>query len=122
MSCCGVKIEKSRNEDIRITYTPNDGFSFSTFTARMQVREYEGAPDPALLDITMSATPNGSVFSVYGSSLVLTIEQADLEGLPVADPVSDPLALVYDVVVTDATGFSTNLVSGPFILREGVTR
>lgn len=122
MSCCGVKIETARNADLRITYSPSDGFSFSTFSARMQVREYEGAPDPALLDVTMSATPNGSVFSVYGSSLVLMVEQADLEALPVANPISDPAAFVYDVVVTDETGFSTNLVSGPFILREGVTR
>ena len=122
MSCCGVKIETARNADLRITYTPNEGFSFSTFTARMQVREYEGAPDPALLDVTMTPNLNGSAFTIYGSSLVLMIEQADLEALPLADPVSDPAVFVYDVIVTDGTGFSTNLVSGPFILREGVTR
>lgn len=122
MSCCGVKIETARNADLRITYTPNEGFSFSTFTARMQVREYEGAPDPALLDVSMSATANGSVFYVYGSSLVLNVDKADLESLPIATPVSDPAVFVYDVVVTDATGFSSNLASGAFILREGVTR
>ena len=122
MSCCGTKIQEPRNADLRITYTPNEGFSFSTFTAQMQVRVSEGAADPALLNITMAPTANNSRFDIVGSSLVLTISKEDLESLPQADPVSDPAVFVYDVVITDATGFSTNMVSGPFILFEGVTR
>lgn len=122
MGCCGTKIEVARNEDLRVTYTPNPGFTFSTFTARMQVREYEGAPDPALLDVTMVATPNGSRFEILGSSLVLTVDKLDLEALPVADPISDPVVMTYDVMVTDGTGFTSRLVTGPFIVQEGVTR
>lgn len=122
MGCCGTKIEVARNEDLRVTYTPNPGFTFSTFTARMQVREYEGAPDLALLDVTMTATPNGSRFDIVGSSLVLTVDKLDLETLPLADPISDPVVLTYDVMVTDATGFTSRLVTGPFIVQEGVTR
>lgn len=122
MACCGTKIEVSRNEDLRVTYTPSAGYTFSTFTAKMQVREYEGAPDPALLTVNMTATPNGSKFEVYGSSLVLTVKKADLVLLPVANPVSDPVSLVYDVIVTDGTGFESRLVGGPFIVQEGVTR
>jgi len=120
--CCGVKIEEPRNADLRRTYTPNEGFSFSTFSAQMQVRLYEGAPGSPLLNVTMSATPNGSRFDIVGSSLVLTIDRQDLETLPVADPISDPIAFVYDIIITDLTGFSSRLVSGPFIMLEGVSR
>jgi len=122
MGCCGTKIQISRNEDLRRTYKPNPGFTLSTYTARMQVREYEGAPDPPLLDVAMAATPNGSRFDVVGSSLVMTVDKLDLETLPVADPISDPITLDYDIVITDATGFTTRLVHGPFIVIEGVTR
>lgn len=122
MTCCGVKIEEPRNADLRRTYTPQAGYTFSLMTARMQVREYEGAPDPALLNVSMSATPNGSVFTVVGSAMVLTIKKADLEALPVATPISDPAAFAYDIILTDATGFENKFVSGQFILTEGVTR
>lgn len=122
MGCCGTKIEVARNEDLRVTYTPSPGFTFSTFTARMQVRDYEGAPGPALLDVTMIANVNGSKFEILGSSLVLTVDKADLALLPVADPISDPVVLTYDVMVTDGTGFTSRLVNGPFIVQEGVTR
>jgi len=122
MSCCGTKIQEPRNADLRRTYTPNSGFSFSTFTARMQIRLSEGASGAALLNVEMIATANGSRFDIVGSSLVLFIAKEDLEALPVASPVSDPAVFAYDMIITDATGFSTNLVSGPFILLEGVTR
>lgn len=122
MSCCGVKIEEPRNADLRRTYTPGKGFTFSTFTARMQVRTYEGAPDPPLLNVSMAATANGSVFTVVGSSMVLTIKKEDLQALPVATPISEPAYFVYDIILTDASGFENKFVSGPFIVTEGVTR
>lgn len=122
MSCCGVKIEEPRNADLRRTYTPGKGYTLSNFTARMQVRVYEGAPDPPLLNVSMSATANGSVFTVVGSSMVLTIKRADLEALPLATPISDPAYFVYDIILTDATGFANKFVSGPFVITEGVTR
>lgn len=122
MTCCGTKIETNRNADCRRVYTPNEGFTFSTFNAEMQIRVSEGAAGPALLTVTMSATPNGSVFSIVGSSLVLTIDSEDLESLPAGDPISDPAYFFYDIIITDGSGFSSVLVSGPFILIEGVTR
>lgn len=122
MGCCDTEIKTARNEDLRVTYTPNAGFTFNGFTARMQVREYEGAPDPALLTVTMTATVAGSKFEVYGTSMVLTVKKADLLTLPVADPVSDPVVLSYDIIVTDGTGFESRLVWGSFVVEEGVTR
>lgn len=122
MSCCGIEIKEPRNADLRRTYTPQEGFDFSTFSARMQVREYEGAPDPALLDVGMSATPNGSSFTVVGTSMVLTVKTADLEALPRNIPSTKPVKLVYDILMTDQTGFVNKFISGPFIITEGVTR
>lgn len=118
-----MKILEPRNADLRRTYTPiTKGFDLSTFTAQMQVRAFEGAPDPALLNITMSATPNGSVFTIIGTSIVLTIKKADLESLPVGTPINEPIGFVYDIILTDPTGFENKFVSGPFIMTEGVTR
>lgn len=122
MSCNGVKIEEPRNADLRRTYTPQRGFSFAGFTAQMQVRTHEGAPDPALLDIGMAATVNGSAFSVVGETMVLTIKREDLETLPEADPVSDPAYFVYDILMIDQTGFVNKFLSGPFVMTKGVTR
>lgn len=123
MTCCGTKIETARNEDVRVTYSPTSpDYTFSTFTAKMQVRVNEGDPDPALLTVTMTPTANGSRFDIYGSSIVLTIKKTDLALLPVADPISDPVVLTYDVIITDGTGFSTRLVNGPFVVFEGVTK
>lgn len=122
MTCCGLKIKEPRNADLRRTYTPQAGYDFSQMTARMQVRMYEGAPDPALLTITMSATPNGSVFTVVGTSMVLTIKKADLEALPVSTPINSPAVFVYDIILTDPTGFENKFLGGQFIMTEGVTR
>lgn len=122
MKCCGVKIWANRNADFRNTYTPSGGYSFSTMTARMQVREYEGAPDPALLNVSMAATVNGSAFTILGSSLVLKIDKADLEALPVNTPISKPITFHYDIILTDSTGFENYFVGGQFSVSEGVTR
>lgn len=122
MKCCGVKIQVNRNADFRNTYTPSKGYTLSGMTARMQVREYEGAPDPALLNVSMAATSNGSVFTIVGSSLVLTLERADLETLPVGNPISKPVTLHYDIILTDGTGFENYFVGGQFIVYEGITR
>lgn len=122
MSCCGVKIEEPRNADLRRTYTPGKGFSFSNFTARMQVRVSEGAPGAPLLNISMLATANGSVFTVSGSSLVMTIYRQDLESLPVATPISDPAYFVYDIILTDESGFENKFIRGQFVMIEGVVR
>ncbi len=122
MSCGHVKIKIQRNEDLRRTYSPSKGFTFSPFTARMQVREYEGAPGAPMIDVEMSPDQNMTGFVIVGSALVLTVKKEDLEALPVGDPVSEPVYFHYDIIITDITGFSSKLVSGPFIVFEGVTR
>lgn len=122
MSCCGVKIEEPRNADLRRTYTPPAGYSFSNFTALMQVRLYEGAPGPSLLEVSMVPAVNGSVFTITGSSLILTIKKEDLELLPQGDPVDEPAIFVYDIILTDQYGFRNKFIGGPFIVYEGVAR
>lgn len=123
MTCCGLTIKEPRNADLRRTFSfRRKGYSFAAFTARMQVRTYEGAPDPPLLDIGMTSTPNGSVFTIVGDALVLTINKTDLESLPTATPISDPIEFVYDIILTDQSGFVNKFTHGPFIMIEGVTR
>lgn len=122
MSCCGLEMVAYRNADLRKTFTPPSGYTFSTFTAEMQIRASEGAAGSPLLEISITPTANGSVFTIVGSSLVLTIEGLDTNALPNGSPTSDPDYFVYDIIITDGSGFKTRLCGGPFIVKEGVTR
>lgn len=108
MSCCGVTIQAHRNADLRKTYQPNSRYSFSGFTALMQVRD--GAT--VLLTISMAATANSSVFSIVGDSLVLTIEKADLVALALSE---EARILSYDIVVSQG-GFEDWFLGGDFVL------
>ena len=108
MSCCGVTIEAHRNADLRITYVPSRLYSFAGFTALMQVRD--GAT--VLKTFNMSATANGSVFSIVGDSLVLTIKKADLLALALD---VEARVLSYDIVITQG-GFEDWFLGGDFVL------
>lgn len=124
MSCGDLPtldIKDARNADLRRTYTPPFGFTFDAFTARMQVRASQGDPT-LLLNVSMSPTANGSVFTLTGGALILTIKKADLALLPVADPISEPVTLWYDIILTGVTGLESYFLGGAFVLFEGVTR
>lgn len=113
MSCCGTKIEARRNGDLRITYTPSSRkFSFSGLQPTMTIRL--GAT--TLLTIGMTPTINGSVWSIVGDSMVVTILMADIALLDSATPDTEMELLNYDIVVIDQTGLNDWLLGGPFVV------
>lgn len=113
MSCCGTKIEARRNGDLRITYTPSSRkFSFAGLQPTMTIR----LDDVTLLTIAMTPTINGSVWSIVGDSMVVTILRADIAVLDSATPDTAQELLSYDIVVLDQTGLNDWLLGGPFVV------
>lgn len=111
MSCCGVTIEAHRNADLRKTYAPRGrNYTFAGFSPLMQIRD--GAT--VLLTISLSATANGSVFSVVGDALALTLKKADV--LALASGPGDRL-LSYDIVLSQG-GIESWFVGGDFIVLD----
>lgn len=111
MSCCGVTIEAHRNADLRKTYEPRSrNYTLDGFSPLMQIRD--GAT--VLMSISLSATVNGSVFSVVGDSLVLTLKKAD--ALSLASGPGDRL-LSYDIVLSQG-GIESWFIGGDFILLD----
>lgn len=111
MSCCGVTIEAHRNADLRKTYAPRGRhYTFAGFSPLMQIRD----GSTVLMTISLSATANGSVFSVVSDALVLTLKKADV--LALASGPGDRL-LSYDIVLSQG-GIESWFVGGDFIVLD----
>lgn len=109
MSCCGVTIQAHRNADLRKTYAPRGrNYTLSGFTPLMQIRDGSNV----LLTVSLAATANGSVFSIAGDALVLTIKKEDLAALVVS---TDARILAYDIVLSQG-GFEDWFIGGDFVL------
>lgn len=123
MTCCGLPTlnwEVPRYADWRRTMTPQKNYTFNGFSAHMQIRDEPGGA--VLLDLGMIQTANGSYFQIVGDALVLTIKKPDLVALPFGSPVTEPVNLRYDIVVTDQTGLESYLFGGAFTVLETVTQ
>lgn len=113
MSCSGLQIQARRNADLRITYAPNSRkFSFANMSPLLTVR----LGDVVKLSVSGTATVNGSVFSVVGDAVVLTITKEDIALLDSATPDTEKELLNYDVVFTDQTGFENWILGGQFVV------
>lgn len=111
MSCCGVTIEAHRNADLRKTYAPRGrNYTFAGFSPLMQIRD----GSTVLMTISLSATDNGSVFSVVSDALVLTLKKDDV--LALASGPGDRL-LSYDIVLSQ-DGIESWFVGGDFIVLD----
>lgn len=111
MSCCGVTIEAHRNADLRKTYAPRGRhYTFAGFSPLMQIRD----GSTVLMTISLSATANGSVFSVVSDALALTLKKADV--LALASGPGDRL-LSYDIVLSQG-GIESWFVGGDFIVLD----
>lgn len=100
-----------RDADRRYTFSPSSGFTFADLTPLMKIWLGEGNSETPALTVTLTATGNGSSFVPYSSSLVLTLDKADLAALPEGE-------LFYDITLTDGTGFENALCGGSFELFE----
>lgn len=100
-----------RDADRRYTFSPSSGFTFADLTPLLKIWLGEGNSETPALTVTLTPTVNGSSFIPYSSSLVLTLDKADLAALPEGE-------LFYDITLTDGTGFENALCGGSFELYE----
>lgn len=110
MSCCTQSICVSKGAGLKITYTPSQGFTFENQAPTMRIWSGEGNAGSPLLTITESQTANGSEFRIVGGTIQLTIEKEDVQALTTG-------ALLYDIVLEDATGFTAPFVGGEFLVN-----
>lgn len=116
----------SRNEDFAqgIVFT---GLDLTGCAVRMQLREYQGAPDPAYATAdSRTISPAGSKISIdeasaNSSSITFKFAEADLAAIPGGTPPADPDQIAYDVVVIYADGQTERFQEGMVFLGWGTT-
>lgn len=110
---CGIALVARRNSDERWTFTPRpSGYTFSGMAPLFTVRRDE----TILLQIDQTMTVNGSVFSVVGDSVSLTLKKEDAAVLDSSAPDTKSEHLFYDVTLTDGAAFENWVVGGAFTL------
>ena len=114
-----LRVNKSADTEETLAFPAS--FDFTGYTGELQIRLTEGAAS-ALLTVTEVATANGSVITFDGSNITLLIKAADLATLPNATVTDDPWEGVYQWVLTDPDGLTTQLVDGALVAEKGVIR
>lgn len=105
-----------------VTDDAGDAIDLTGYTAAMQVRQYEGAPDPALIDLVNVATAiQGIQFTdPIAGELTVRIDLATLEALP--NMTRRATVLRYDLLVYDTDTVPILCLFGDFKVATGVTR
>ena len=97
-------------------------YDFTGYTGQFQIRATEAAAS-SLLSVTQTANGNGSVIVFDDNTIMLRLKKADLTTLPNnATDADDPYEAVYQFVLTDADGLTSELISGTLIAEKGVVR
>jgi hypothetical protein len=117
--CGNLRVNKSADTEETLAFPAS--FDFTGYTGELQIRLTEGAAS-ALLTVTEAATANGSIITFDGSNITLLIKAADLATLPNATVTDDPWVGVYQWVLTDPDGLTTQLVDGALVAEKGVVR
>ncbi len=107
---------------LTVTDDAGDPIDFTSCTAAMQVRLYEGAPDPALIDLANVASAiEGIQFTdATAGELTIRINLATLEALP--NITRRSTVLRYDLLVYDPENVPLLCLYGDFTVETGVTR
>lgn len=112
------------------------GADYSTATFAMQIRALPGAVDPALVTLASAAAASQGVSVTYdpayalpdgttaGASIIrIEIDEATIEGLPVAPKPESAALFYYDLQVTPSYSGARKevLAFGTFTVLPGVT-
>lgn len=115
-----LRVNKSADTEETLAFPSS--YDFDGYTGKFQIRADE-ASTTALLSVTETANANGSKLTFDGASIVLLLKKADLADLPDdATDTSDPWVGVYQWVITDTDGLTTQLVAGSLTAEKGVVR
>ncbi|HEY1605631.1 MAG TPA: hypothetical protein VGF77_08520 [Allosphingosinicella sp.] len=96
---------------------------FTGYSAALEVRQYGGQPGAAQIALMLvsDGASEGVWFTGEPGAVRVTIFEASLASLPAPPEAGGEVALVYDLVLTDPTGFQAVWMQGAFTLDPGVT-
>ncbi len=131
MSCASagmavLNLSVKRNGVLRRTfYFENAGspLDLTGWSAELQVRATLGAAS-AIFTLVETPNANGSFIDIVDAGageVGVFISNADLNLIPEASPVSDPVSYAYDIVMTDTAADFMPFVGGAFTVIPGVT-
>lgn len=119
--CDALRVNKSADTDETLVFPVSADLDFTNWTGELEVRE-SAAASTALLTITEAPNVNGSGLFLGGRYMTIRIKKADLATLPDADDPNEPWVGVYQFVVTDTFGLTSEVCAGAFIAEKGVVR
>ena len=112
----------NKSADTEETFVFPTTYDFTGYTGQFQIRATEAAAS-SLLSVTQTANGNGSVIVFDDNTIMLRLKKADLTTLPNnATDADDPYEAVYQFVLTDTDGLTSELISGALIAEKGVVR
>lgn len=116
---CNDGFEHVRTATFEAEYVDETGqLTFDDCSASFRIATEEG--QSALLDVTVSASPNGSSTLCEGQAIVVMITVDDLAELPFATDPADPWIGWFEADYTNIDGTVTSLDRGPFVLLRGI--
>lgn len=111
----------NKSADTEETFVFPTSYDFTGYSGSFQIRATEGAAS-ALLSVTTTATAAGSIIIFDTNTITLRLKKVDLTTLPNATDTDDPYEAVYQFVVTDTDGLTSELIDGVLIAEKGVVR
>lgn len=105
------------------TVTDADGepMDLTGHTAGMQVRLYGMQPGEPLLNLETVTTEQTDGLLISGSTVTPYVNRIDMAFMPSGNVDGRDDSFVYDLILTDPTGYSWIERWGPFEVTEGVT-
>jgi hypothetical protein len=114
---------------------PEMGVNYTGATMLMHVRSEPGTTGSPIIALSNASPPSQGLSVRYdsdfvdpegplpnGASLIrVMIDEATLEGLPLASDAAKPLELFYDIHVTPVGGIKFVFCGGKFLVYPGVT-
>jgi len=118
--CGNLRVNKSA--DTKETFVFPSSYDFTGYSGQFQIRATEAAAS-ALLSVTTTPTANGSSITFDTNTITLLLDKVDLTTLPNnATDADDPYEAVYQFVVTDPDGLTSELIDGVLIAEKGTVR
>lgn len=116
-------VEEWRLTDGTSDADPGEPIDLTGWTLAMDIRLYAGASGSALILLATVVTDTQGIRLTEASDgrFVIRIQDTVINGLPAASEPNKPVALAYDLVLTDPTGDRHNYAGGKFTVYPKVT-
>lgn len=129
MNCCTElgfdeygNLRVAKSSDLEATFRFPEGYDFDGYSGIFQIRASADS-DPALLEVTATATAAGSVLVYSGRTILIRLKVDDLSTLPEnADDANEPWVGVFEWRNNDTANLDTRFLAGAIVAERGVVR